>query len=75
LSTAARPFGVNILVLLDIVLGVLILLSESIMQIHPFPAFGVFNILAAIAFALIDFILAYALWSRRKWAWISSLIF
>ena len=56
-------------------LGVLVLLAGLIAHTRPFPAFGVFNGLAAIVFALIDFILAYAVWSSRKWAWAASLIF
>jgi len=77
-----RSFGVKLLVVLDLVLGMLLLLTGLIMQTQRFPAFGVFffsfgifNGLAAIAFALIDFILAYAVWSCGKWAWRASLVF
>jgi hypothetical protein len=56
-------------------LGMLVLLPGLITHTRPFPAFGLFNDLAAIVFALIDFILAYAVWSSRKWAWAVSLIF
>ena len=45
------------------------------MHTRPFPPFGDFNGLAAIVFALVDFILAYAVWSDRKRAWAGSLIF
>jgi hypothetical protein len=74
LSTVVRPFGVNLVVVLNVVLGML-LLTGLIMHTRPFPAFGVFNGLAAIVFALVDFILAYAVWTDRKWAWAGSLIF
>jgi hypothetical protein len=75
LSTLVRPFSVKLLVVLDVVFGMLVLLAGLITHTRPFPAFGAFNGLAAIVFALIDFILAYAVWSSRKWAWAASLIF
>ena len=75
MSILVRPFGVKLLVILDVVLGLLLLLAGLILHTQPFPAFGVFNGLAAIIFALVDFILAYAVWSGRKWAWAFSLIF
>jgi hypothetical protein len=75
LSTLVRPFRVKLFVVLDLVLGMLVLLPGLIVYTRPFPAFGVFNGLAAIVFALVDFILAYAVWTSRKWAWATSLIF
>lgn len=75
MSTLARPFSVELLVVLDVVLGMLVLLAGLITHTRPFPAFGIFNGLATIVFALIDFILAYAVWSSRKWSWAASLIF
>jgi hypothetical protein len=70
-----RPFGVKLLVVLGVVLGMLLLLTGLIMYTRPLPAFGIFNGLGAIVFALVDFILAYAVWSTRKWAWVASLTF
>ena len=76
MSTLVRSFGVKVIVVLDLVLGMLLLLTGLIMQTQRFPAFGalffsfgIFNGLAAIVFTLIDFILAYAVWSCGKWAW------
>jgi hypothetical protein len=70
-----RPFGVKLLVALDAVLGMLLLVIGLIMNTRPFPTFQVFNGLPVIVFGLIDFVLAYAVWSSRKWAWAASLIF
>jgi hypothetical protein len=75
LSTLVRSFSVRLLVVLDVLLGMLVLLAGLIAHTRPFPVLGAFNGLAAIVFALIDFILAYAVWSSRKWAWATSLIF
>jgi hypothetical protein len=75
LSTSVRPIAVKLLVVLDVVLGVLALLPLLFPQIRPFPTFGIVNDLGSIAFALISFILAYGLWSGRRWAWVFSLIF
>jgi len=75
LSTLVRSFSVKLLVVLDVLLGMLVLLAGLVAHTRPFPPFGAFNGLAAIVFALIDFILAYAVWSSRKWAWATSLIF
>jgi hypothetical protein len=75
LSILVRPFGVKLLVALDAVLGMLLLVTGLIMNTRPFPAFRVFNGLPVIVFGLIDFVLAYAVWSSGKWAWAGSLIF
>jgi len=75
LSILVRPFGVKLLVALDAVLGMLLLVIGLIMNTRPFPTFQVFNGLPVIVFGLIDFVLAYAVWSSRKWAWAASLIF
>lgn len=73
--------------ILDIFLGALILLGSAAStmgriilsgiypQIRGFPAMGVTYALASIGVAVIDFILAFGLWSGKKWAWYSSLIF
>jgi hypothetical protein len=75
LSTSVRPFTVKLLIGLDVVLGVLGLLPLMFPQLRPFPRFVIVNDLGSIVFALICFILAYGLWSKRRWAWASSLVF
>jgi hypothetical protein len=75
LSTSVRPFTVKLLVALDVVLGVLGLLPLLFPQLRPFPRFVIVNDLGSIVFTLICFILAYGLWSKRGWAWVSSLVF
>ena len=72
MSILVRPFGVKLLVALDAVLGMLLLVIGLIMNTRPFPTFQVFNGLPVIVFGLIDFVLAYAVWSSRKWAWAAS---
>lgn len=75
MSTSVRPFTVKLLVALDVVLGVLGLLPLLFPQLRPFPRFVIVNDLGSIIFTLICFILAYGLWSKRGWAWVSSLVF
>jgi hypothetical protein len=75
LSTSVRPFTVKLLVALDVVLGVLALLPLLFAQLRPLARFVIVNDLGSIVFSLICFVLAYGLWSKRRWAWVSSLAF
>lgn len=75
MSTSVRPFTVKLLVALDVVLGVLGFLPLLFPQLRPFPRFVIVNDLGSIVFILICFILAYGIWSKRGWAWVSSLAF
>jgi len=79
---------VRLLSVLHIILGVLLvfggaaLLAVGLVLPEMFPhvrlLFAVRSVtigIILVAFALIDFILAYGLWTGRRWAWIASLAF
>ena len=78
-----RPGAVVIAALLDIILGVLILLTQIIAVIDralpgmypPFPIAGVMSIIISIVIAAVNFILAYGVLRGHKWAWYFSLAF
>ena len=82
-----RPAAIAILVVLDISLGALVLLASAAStmgrrillgiypQIRGSAATSVTYALVSIGVAVIDFILAFGLWSGRRWAWYSSLAF
>lgn len=83
-----RPFGVTLLLILHILLGVLLVfggltllavrffLSELFPHVPWFASSAPLGIgITLVAFALIDFILAYGLWVGRRWAWIVALTF
>ena len=83
----ARPFGVTLAAVLQILLGILELvggvavafvsfvLPEMFPHVRFFAPRSVFSGLGLVAFALIDFILAYGLWKGKGWAWFASIIF
>ena len=83
----ARPFGVTLLAALQILLGILELLGGAALAIVTFvlpdmfphvrffASRSMFSGLGLVAFALVDFILAYGLWKGKGWAWVGSLIF
>ena len=87
MTTSERPYGVTLLSALHILLGVLLLLGGlallTVEFVLPemFPHFRWFAMrsttigIGLLVFALIDFVLAYGLWSGRGWAWTVSLIF
>jgi hypothetical protein len=87
LSQAARPFGVTVVAVLQILLGILELAGGMVLtfvrfvlpamfpHVRFFATRSVFSGLGLIVFALVDFILAYGLWEGRGWAWVGSLIF
>ena len=82
-----RPFGVTLLAVLQIILGILELLGAlavafvSIVLPEMFPRMRLFaprstgSGLVLVVFAFVEFILAYGLWKGKGWAWIGSLIF
>ncbi len=86
LPAGVRPFGVTLLAVLQAVLGVLILLGGTALLfvgfILPeiFPRFRYLAVGSAlsgfglVALAIVDFIVAFELWSGRNWARILSLI-
>ena len=75
MPTPGRPFTVKLLVVLDVLLGALALLPLLFPEIRAFPRFGTINNLGTIVFTSICFILACGLWTQRRWAWVSSIIF
>lgn len=86
MATAERPVGVAVLSVLHVLLGILLLLGGFALMIvgfvvpevlphFRFPIRMTVIAVALLAFALIDFVLAYALWIGRRWAWVVSLIF
>ena len=87
MSTPTRSFGVTILVVLQILVGVLtflggvaalfirMLLPETFPQIRPFPMTLFTTGIVFMVFAVVDFGIAYGLWMGKKWAWVLSLLF
>lgn len=87
MTDTERSFGVALLSILHIILGVLVFsggtillateftLPELLQHVRPFGVRSSTLGMALVIFALIDFILAYGLWTRRKWAWSVSLAF
>jgi len=86
LSTAKRPLSISVLVALQVLVGVLALLSgitvifarrvlpEAFPQIRPLsPVTFTVGILYVI-FTVLAFIVAYGLWVGRKWAWVIAVI-
>lgn len=79
-----RPFGITLLVLLQILLGILELLGAFVVAFVSFVVpemfphvrfFAPFSGLGLVVFAFVEFLLAYGLWTGKGWAWIGSLIF
>ncbi len=87
MPSTARPVGVTVLVILQALLGVLALLGGLALfftglvlpEIFPYRRFfgpaSIISGLALIILALIDFVLAFGLWSGKRWAWVTTLIF
>ena len=84
---ATRPFGITLLALLQIILGILELLGavavafvnfvlpEMFPHVRFFAPRSMFSGLGLVVFAFVQFILAYELWKGKGWVWIGSLIF
>ena len=82
-----RPFGITLLAVLQIILGILELLGavavafvsfvlpEMFPHVRFFAPRSMGSGLALFVFAFVEFILAYGLWKGKGWAWIGSLIF
>lgn len=81
----ARPTGVTILIILqiiggigDILLGVVLLLAYAILSVLIGGGLlgTVFLVLGMVAFGLGlgSFVIAYGLWSGKRWAWVLGLI-
>ena len=87
MSGTTRPFGVTLLAVLQVVLGILELLGAFVVAFVSFVIPEIFphvrffaprsmgSGLVLAAFAFIEFVLAYGLWKGKGWAWIGSLIF
>jgi Predicted membrane protein (DUF2127) len=87
LPHTARPFGIKLLVVLQIILGILELLgavalafvSLVLLEMFPHVRFfaprSPFSGLGLVVLAFLQFVLAYGLWKGKGWAWIGSLIF
>lgn len=81
-----RPFGITLLAVLQIILGILELLGafvvafvsfvlpEAFPHVRFFAPRTPFSGLGLVVFAFVEFILAYGLWKGKGWAWIGSLI-
>ncbi len=85
-SSSPRPLAITAIVLLQVLLGVLVFLGGMVLLsvgmflpdtfLHVrFFGRGVAFGLALLVLSMIDFILAYGLWSGRHWAWIGTLGF
>jgi len=86
LSSSTRPTSVTVLVALQILVGVLALLSgaaalfvrillpEAFPQIRPFHATLFVAGVVFVVFAVLDFVVAYGLWTGKKWGWVLSLV-
>lgn len=86
MSHTTRPFGITLLAVLQIILGILELLGAFVVafvsfvlpEVFPHVRFfaprSPFSGLGLVVFAFVEFILAYGLWEGKGWAWIGSLI-
>jgi len=87
LPHTTRPFGITLLAVMQIILGILELLGavavafvsfvlpEMFPHVRFFAPRSMGSGLALFVFAFVEFILAYGLWKGKGWAWIGSLIF
>lgn len=88
MPTRGRPAGVTLLAVLEGFLGILLFLGfialtvvsfglpelfPHMRLIIPVRLFVVAIILLVLA--LVEFLLAYGLWSGMRWAWVASLVF
>jgi uncharacterized membrane protein (DUF2068 family) len=82
-----RPMGIRLLTILEILLGILFLLGALSIAVagfgllEVFPHIRLFPVrlftVAVVLFivAVIEFALAFGVWSGRSWAWTASLAF
>jgi len=88
MSTRERPTGVTLLGVLQGFLGILLLLgfialtivSFGLPELFPhmrllFPVRLFLVAVILLVLALVEFMLAYGLWSGMSWAWVASLAF
>ena len=88
MSTRERPTGVTLLGVLQGFLGILLLLgfialsivSFGLPELFPhmrllFPVRLFVVAVILLVLALVEFMLAYGLWSGMSWAWVASLAF
>ena len=88
MSTRERPTGVTLLGVLQGFLGILLLLgfialtivSFGLPELFPhmrllFPVRLFVVAIILLVLALVEFMLAYGLWSGMSWAWVASLAF
>lgn len=86
MHATTRPFGITLLAILQILLGLLELLGavavafvsfvlpEMVPHVRFFAPRSPLSGLGLVLLAFIQFILAYGLWKGKGWAWIGSLI-
>ena len=86
MTTSERPCGITLLSALHIVLGALLMLGgfallavgfvlpEMFPQVRWFAVRSTTIGIGLLVFALIDFVLAYGLWTGRGWAWVAALL-
>ncbi|MFW9958196.1 MAG: hypothetical protein ACFFCT_08995 [Candidatus Odinarchaeota archaeon] len=68
----SRPLGVTILALLQIIGGMLSILSGAF--IFSFPFFGWIVGVVVVLLALLDLIIGWGLWAMKSWAWMAAII-
>jgi len=87
LSIRARPNGVIILSVLEVLLGILFLLGvfgltvvgiglqEVVPHVRLFPVRLFVVVIVLLALAAVEFVLAFGAWNGMGWAWWGSLVF
>jgi uncharacterized membrane protein (DUF2068 family) len=70
--SGARPLGVTILALLQIIGGLLALLGGAVLLIIPFIGWIIGGVIIIIA--LFDLLIGWGLWSMKSWAWMAAII-
>ncbi|MDH4215061.1 MAG: hypothetical protein OEV85_14185 [Candidatus Thorarchaeota archaeon] len=70
--SGSRPLGVTILALLQIIGGMLSLLTGA--YIFSFPFFGWIVGVVVVLLALLDLIIGWGLWAMKSWAWMAAII-
>ena len=80
-----RPVGITVLVVLQIITGVFnVVLSVLLAAVYAFalvllgmPSLGIFLAILAFVFLVLgvfSFVIAYGLWSGKRWAWIATVV-
>jgi hypothetical protein len=80
-----RSVGITVLVILQIIAGVFnIVLSVLLAVVYAFalvllgiPSVGIFLVILAFIFLVLgvfSFVIAYGLWSGKRWAWVATVV-